>query len=52
MEPASSVQHTWVAVVELFGVFIFFGTAIVVVGNLMDLGADALRRLIVQRRQR
>ena len=50
--PASSVHHSWVTVVEVFGVLLFSGIAIVVVGHLMDLGADALRRLIVQRRQR
>ena len=50
--PASSVHHSWVTVVEVFGVLLFSGIAIVVVGHLMDLGADALRWLIVQRRQR
>ena len=43
---ASSVHHTWVAVVEVFGVLLIAFIAIVAVGNLLDRGADALRWLL------
>jgi hypothetical protein len=49
---ASSVHHTWVSVAEVVGIFIIAFIAIVVVGNLLDRGADALRWWLLQRGRR
>ena len=48
---ASSVHHTWVAVAEVVGIFIIAFIAIVVVGHLLDQGADALRWLLQRGRR-